>query len=107
MSPCSVRPDLRCGASPPVRWPRGSASCRRGPATVHRPDGARIRLSPDPSHAAWAEHAPVEAFGELVAGRAPNHAPGDDAAAVALVEAAYESARTGRPVTVPPRPRFR
>ncbi|MEU1725166.1 Gfo/Idh/MocA family oxidoreductase [Nonomuraea sp. NPDC005692] len=79
---------------------------QHGTATVHRPDGARIRVSPDPSHAAWAKHAPVEAFGELIAGRGPNHAPGDDAAAaVALVEAAYESAGTGRPVTVPPRPR--
>ncbi|GGS82534.1 Gfo/Idh/MocA family protein [Nonomuraea spiralis] len=74
-----------------------------GTATVHRPDGTRVRLSPDPSRPAWGKHAPVEAFGELIAGRGPNHAPGDEAAAaVDLVEAAYRSARTGLPVTITP-----
>ncbi|MEU7898237.1 Gfo/Idh/MocA family oxidoreductase [Nonomuraea sp. NPDC049152] len=76
-----------------------------GTAAVHRPDGSQIRLAPDPSQTAWARHAPVEAFGALIAGRGGNHAPGAEAAAaVAVIEAAYESARTGSPVTIRPHP---
>ncbi|WP_214318263.1 Gfo/Idh/MocA family protein [Nonomuraea sediminis] len=72
-----------------------------GTAAIHRGDGSQLRLAPDPSLPAWAKHAPVEAFGDLIAGRGENHAPGQDAAAaVAIIEAAYRSAGTGLPVAV-------
>ncbi|MFI6600631.1 Gfo/Idh/MocA family protein [Nonomuraea sp. NPDC050536] len=72
-----------------------------GTAAIHRGDGTQIRLAPDPSQPAWAKHAPVESFGALIAGHGENHAPGQDAAAaVAIIEAAYTSARTGHPVMI-------
>jgi predicted dehydrogenase len=77
----------------------------RAEATVYRSDGTHTTLIPPPYEPPYPQRLPVRAFADLLSGRGPDYAPGADAAAaVALVEAAYESARTNQPVPVLRRP---
>jgi predicted dehydrogenase len=73
----------------------------RAEATVYRTDGTHTTITPEPHEPPYPRRLPVRAFADLLSGRGPNYAPGADAAAaVALIEAAYESARTNQPVPV-------
>jgi predicted dehydrogenase len=77
----------------------------RAEATLYRKDGTHLTVAPEPHEAPYPRWVPVQAFADLLCGRGPNLAPGADAAAaVALIEAAYQSARANRPVPVPRNP---
>ena len=70
-------------------------------AWLYRADGTATHFG-NPDHLpTYNRHQPVSGFVDLLRGAAPNRGPADVAAAsVSLIDAAYESARTGRVVTV-------
>lgn len=81
----------------------GAAIQDLGSATVTlaNGDGPRRVLSPAPDEGSYPADVPARRFAEVISGRSSNPAPAGPAArATALLESAYLSAATGKPVAV-------